>query len=140
MLEFLKDRSAEWQRAAPADSDAVEALRTRMPDLPAAYLAFLRVSNGGEGELPVSPFWFQLWSAADVASLNEEYKTAEFIPGFVGFGSSGGGELLAFGVRPDIQGRVFAIPFIPMTEEEAQEIAPDFLAFAQQFGRTEPAA
>jgi hypothetical protein len=31
--------------------------------LPQAYLDFLRISNGGEGELPVQPYWFQICRA-----------------------------------------------------------------------------
>jgi hypothetical protein len=108
----------------------VEQLRASLPTLPADYLAFLRLSNGGEGELGVEPGWFQLWPAEEVASLNRDYAVAEFLPAHIGFGSDGGGELLAFAP----QGEVVAVPFIPMDASEARVLATSFRQLAALFG------
>jgi hypothetical protein len=128
----VHDPGARWRRQAPADGAAVARLAAELPTLPADYLAFLRLSNGGEGDLGVEPGWFQLWRAEDVSARNFEYAVPEFLPGYVGFGSSGGGELLAFG--PGGRG-VYAVPFVPMDPAEAQPVASDFTQLARAFGR-----
>ena len=56
-----------WDRESPASSDLIENLVLESGlQLPEDYLDFLRLSNGGEGELPVDPFWFQIWPAEEV--------------------------------------------------------------------------
>jgi hypothetical protein len=85
-----------WRRGTPADPAVVDALARRHPGLPAAYLAFLRVEDGSEGDLAVEPGWIRLWPAAEVEESNDGYEVAKWLPGFVGFGSNGGGELLVF--------------------------------------------
>ena len=129
--QLVRDPSTHWARRAPASPEAVDRLAADRPTVPADYLAFLALSNGGEGELGIEPCWFQLWPAEEVATLNQRYEVNDFISGYVGFGSNGGNELLAF--APD--GRVVMIPFIPMRLDEANEIAPHFLHLATQFGR-----
>ena len=136
--ELVRDPDARWTRAEPAPAEAIEQLAAGLPDLPPDYLAFLRLSNGGEGRLPADPGWFQLWPAQEVVALNGAYSVPEFLPGFIGVGSSGGPEMLALGARADIWGRVFTVPFIPMDEREARLLAPDFAALAWTFGRDEP--
>ena len=131
MEQLVRDSSAEWSRQPPAESRTVQQLEAALPTLPADYLAFLRLSNGGAGELGIEPGWFQLWPAEDVSSLNREYAVREFLPAYVGFGSDGGGELLAFTPR----GEVVAVPFIPMDASEARIIAPSFRQLAALFGR-----
>ena len=126
-----------WRRGAPAAPTAVDALAQRYPGLPAAYLAFLRVEDGSEGDLAVEPGWIQLWPAAEVGELNDGYEVAASLPGFVGFGSNGGGELLAFDTRA-APWRVCMVPFVPMGAAEALEIAADFTALACGFGVPAP--
>lgn len=127
-----------WRSGAPAAPEVVEMLAQRYPGLPAEYLAFLRAEDGSEGDLGVEPGWVQLWPAADVPVRNEVYEVAEWLPGFLGFGSNGGGELLAFDTRTE-PWRICMVPFIPMEEAEAIEIAPDFAALARLFGMSPPA-
>jgi hypothetical protein len=126
-----------WQAAGPATTTVVESLSRTWPGLPAAYLEFLRSANGGEGDLGVEPGWMQLWPAEKVAELNSQYRVPEFLPGFLGFGSNGGGELIAFNIQ---SGRVYMVPLVPMKEAEAVEIAPDFSSLRREFGHTAPAA
>jgi hypothetical protein len=138
--QLVQDPAAGWTRAARAPAEAIELLAAGLPDLPPDYLAFLRLSNGGEGPLPADPGWFQLWPAEEVVSLNAAYKVADFLPGYVAFGSDGGAGMLAFGARPESWGRVFVVPFIPMSPEAVRPIATDFAALARTFGRREPRA
>lgn len=57
------------------------------------------------------------------------------LPGFLGFGSNGGGELLAFDTRVQ-PWKVCMIPFIPLDESESIVIAPDFVSLSRHFGRS----
>lgn len=116
---------------APA---VIAALESAFPGLPDAYLAQVREDDSAEGDLAVDPGWIAFWPAADVARHNAGYRVSEFLPGFLGFGSNGGGELLAFDTRAH-PWRVCMIPFIPMDETEAVEIAPDFETLSRHFGR-----
>ena len=58
--DILKDRTTKWNRKAPADPDSIDRLVAESKvELPEEYLALLRYSNGGEGELGVEPGWFR---------------------------------------------------------------------------------
>ena len=94
--------------------------------LPGAYLNYLRRIGGGEGELGVDPGWIEFWPAAEVLELNRAYEVRENLPGFFGFGSNGGGELLAFDMREAGKAAVVMVPFIPMSAADAQLVATAF--------------
>jgi hypothetical protein len=124
-----------WDRENPASTDSIESLVSRSGlKLPKDYLDFLRMSNGGEGELPVDPYWFQIWPAEEVLEHNEGYQVSTNVPGFFAFGSNGGGELLAFDTREHVSWPVYMIPFVPMDESDAKKVASDFLSFAELLG------
>lgn len=132
---LVADQTIPWSREAPADPAAVERLASdALFKLPDAYLEFLRLCNGGEGQLGVQPGWFQLWPAEEVEHWNEEYEVQEYIPGFYGFGSSGGGELLAFR-REGAQIIIVMVPFIGMEAEYARRVAGSFEEFLSLMGR-----
>src|SRR4051812_46901681 len=99
----------------PAKPAAVARLAAGAPvPLPDEYLALLRLHDGGEGELGAEPGWFCLWPAAEVLTNNREYELPEFLPGFFGFGSNGGGELLALDCRGPRPWPVVMVPFAPL--------------------------
>ena len=136
ILEILKDPSAKWEREPPAVSEAIQVLIAKLGvQLPADYITLLGYSNGGEGELGVEPGWFYLWSVEDLLKYNKGYNVEESIPGFLGFGSNGGGEMLAFDMRGEKPWNVVMIPFIGMQVEEAILIADDFNEFVHFMGR-----
>jgi hypothetical protein len=125
---------AVWRAGTPIATAVVVALASIFPGLPDTYLAQVREDDSAEGDLAVEPGWIALWPAADVARHNAGYRVSELLPGFLGFGSNGSGELLAFDTRAH-PWRVCMIPFVPMNESEAVEIAPDFETLARHFGR-----
>jgi hypothetical protein len=135
-MTLLNASGPEWRRAAPASAGAVEQLNSAFDSLPAEYIQLLHETNGGEGELGVEPGWFQLWPAEEVSRLNAGYQVRAALPGWIGIGSNGGGELLAL----DPSGRVCMVPFIPLSVDDAVCIAQDIPALVQQFGRREDAA
>ena len=136
VMRRLKGRKAKWDREPPASEEAVKDLVEQSGlELPEDYLAFLRFSNGGEGHINIQPGWFRIWPAEEVIESNEDYELSENVPGFFGFGSSGGGELLAFDLRGAKPWPVVMIPFDVLEEDFAIKIAADFLAFADAIGR-----
>jgi hypothetical protein len=90
-----------------------------MADLPKDYLAYVEKGGSDVGFTEGDPGYFQLWALEEREALHRDYKVDEFAPGFIGFGSDGGGELLAF----DPSGSVFMIPFIGDGGEDARKIA-----------------
>ncbi len=99
--------------------------------LPEEYVLYCAGGGPKEGALSVQPLWFQLWPPGEVEQLNRDYHVAEFAPGFLGFGSSGGEELLAF----DAEGRVFTMPFVGMGKEHAWPVAESWGDFVQKMER-----
>jgi len=128
-----------WRRELPAKTGTIQTLllESRFA-LPEDYLRFLKLSNGGEGELGVEPGWFVLWLAETVIENNDGYEVHKWIPGFFGFGSNGGGELLAFDTRTAQPWKIYMIPFIPMEETEAILVAESFADFIKVIGQVMP--
>jgi hypothetical protein len=57
--------------------------------LPEEYVRYFAGGGPKEGGLSVDPGWFQLWSPAEIESLNRDYQVEKFAEGFLGFGSNG---------------------------------------------------
>jgi SMI1/KNR4 family protein SUKH-1 len=99
--------------------------------LPPEYLTYFAGDGRKEGGLTVKPGWFQLWPPAEIERWNREYHVSEYAPGFLGFGSSGGGEILAF----DNDGGIVMIPFIGMSADEAIPVAHSWSEFVERIER-----
>jgi hypothetical protein len=93
--------------------------------LPAEYVVYFSGNGPKEGEFDGEPGWFQLWAPDEVEQLNQDYQVQEFAPGFLGFGSSGGGEMFAF----DSGGGVVIMPFIGMSLSQAEIVATSWRDF-----------
>lgn len=135
ILEILNDSSRKWHRNSPADETAIQRLlaESRL-DLPADYLSFLRFSNGGEGTLGIKPGYFSLWPVEEVSELNQAYEVQQSLPWCFGFGSNGGGELLAFDTRGPQPWKIVMVPFVTLDEEDVWPVADDFLSFLKAVG------
>lgn len=134
IVEILKD--AVWNKEKPATPESIQKLVDNAgKELPEDYLALLSYSDGGEGILGIEPGWLQLWSSADVLEHNKGYEIEEYVPGFFGFGSSGGGELLAFDTQSGEPWKIVMIPFVPMSAKEAIVIAKNLEEFIRAIGR-----
>jgi SMI1/KNR4 family protein SUKH-1 len=141
LADYLAHCPDTWRPAAPASSSAISSLVSSAPiDLPQSYLALLKFSDGGEGDLSVEPGWIALWPASSVASLNAQYEVSTHAPGLWGFASNGGGELLAFDLRSGPPYSIVTIPFISMAVSSAKIIAPSFDALVGSIGTRLPAA
>ena len=136
-MNFNDLPSPNWHREPPADAVIVgELLLQSELQLPEDYLAFLRFSNGGEGDLGDSMGWCSLWPAEEVLQLNRDYEIQQWVPGFFCIGSDGGGEGLCFDTRTSAPWKLYKIPFVSLAESEAMPLADSFAAFIQALGRT----
>src|SRR5438046_4240037 len=109
--DFLAACGDRWSPAPPAPPGAVAAMaRDSGLSLPADYLEFLDLCNGGDGFLSVQPCYLRLWSAEQVVSNNRDYQMPEFVPGYFAFGSAGGQEFFAFDTRGSQPWPVVSIP------------------------------
>jgi hypothetical protein len=97
---------------------------------PSEYISYFARSAPREGPLSVPLGWFQLWSPHDLERFNAEYEVDEYAPGFCAFGTSGGGEMLAFAD----DGSVVMIPFVGMDAELAKPIAASWREFVGLIG------
>jgi len=88
-------------------------------ELPSDYLAYIYGDGVSEGFTDGEPSYFELWHPDDIESSNVSLQVQELAPGYLGFGSNGGGELLAF----DQAGSVFMLPMIGMETKYAKKIA-----------------
>ncbi len=99
---------------------------------PADYLQFMQKYNGGEGVIANS--YIALWSAENIAELNEAYAVTEFAPGLILFGSDGGDLAYAFDTRRESI-RVVAVPFIGMDLKTINDCADSFIGFLEYLNR-----
>lgn len=99
--------------------------------IPPEYISYFAGDGPKEGALSVQPCWFQLWPPSEIEQRNHDYEVQEYAPEFLGFGSSGGGEMLAF----DQSGAVFMIPFIGMASDEAMLVADSWSQFLERIER-----
>jgi hypothetical protein len=99
-----------------------------MATLPSDYLAYRQRGGTVEAFLTCEfPGYMQLWPLDKVGEYNDDYEIAKYAPGFFGFGSNGGGELLVF----DAAGAVYCLPAIGMEAECATRIANSWADFAR---------
>lgn len=131
---LLDDPSRTWSRAAPTAPRDIEALVEALSfDLPPAYLALLRLTDGAEGSLGIAPGWAQLWASTAVLELNEAYALSEFLPGFFAIGSDGGGELFVFPTDSS-EPSIFIVPAVGLSPALLQPLSPSMLQFLLQLG------
>jgi len=141
LANHLANPPGTWRPAKPAQAAAITELVAAAPlKLPQPYLDLLALSNGGEGDLAVEPGWISLWPVENVVAHNQGYEVGRYAPGFWGFGSNGGGELLAFDYRSGPPHPIVAIPFVPLDPAESVSVAPSFGALVEGIGRPMPAA
>jgi len=79
--------------------------------------------------MDIDPGYLILWKAEEVNQSNRDYEVSRWAPEFWGFGSNGGGELMAFDFRRRDAPKICMIPMIGMEPEAAIEVAPNFESF-----------
>ena len=130
MQRLQPNENAVWYPEPPSSLDEVNALQAGANfTLPADYLNFLRVSNGGEGGEEAGSKWLNLWHTQEVIALNKDYQVQKYLPAMWGFGSDGGGTLFAF----DADNKICSVPFGDFGTESVLVVASDFASFISGF-------
>lgn len=76
-------------------------------------------------ELDVQPWLCEFWPLAELGALNENYEVPRNAPGYLGFATSGGGEMFAFSPS----GAIVCLAFAGMSPEEELPVAQSWRAF-----------
>ena len=97
MQEFLDS----FQCRPPASSAAIAEFEKQLgAKLPQDYVAFLLLTNGGEGFVGENqPLIF--WPAEQLISVNDGYHVRDHAPGLLVFGWNGGGDAYGFDTRSE---------------------------------------
>lgn len=96
--------------------------------LPADYIEFMEVYNGGEGSVGKS--YVALYPISKIIELNRDYEIEEAVPGLMLIGSNGGGEAFAIDYRTD-EIRFVMIPFL-FEEDAIIELSDSFEGFLEK--------
>lgn len=95
--------------------------------LPSDYKSFMNTHDGGEGFIQEQ--YLILWRTGELIEFNRDYEVEKYAPGFVLFGSNGGGEAFAFDARSGENMRIKMVPFIGMGLDDAKLVADSFEKF-----------
>ena len=98
--------------------------------LPKDYLDFMTEHNGGEGAVGDNAY-MQLFPLEELEQVNKDYSVKEFLPEDCLIGSSMGGEF--YGISKE--GVYFAVPDIPMCEEEKVVLGNSFEEFVEELDK-----
>jgi hypothetical protein len=129
------DSSANWRRYPGCCENELHALAASAPiQLPADYLAFLRLSNGGEGPLGISPGWFIVWPASEVLKWNQANERDKYYRDLFLFGQCDG-NLFGFDLTRQYPWPLVALDYLDSKRECMDQLGPNFIAFCQSMGR-----
>ena len=98
-------------------------------ELPADLREVLEASDGAEGF--VNRNYLMLWGPAEIVACHKAYDVDVYAPGLLLFGSNGGGEAYAYDTRPASTMPVVKVPFVGMSLEYADVLAPTFTRFLE---------
>jgi hypothetical protein len=82
--------------------------------LPAVLVAYHKAEKPIICEASIQPWRCEFWPLNKILQYNADYGVAEWAPGYLGFATSGGGEMFSFSPS----GRIVCLPFIGMSLEE----------------------
>jgi hypothetical protein len=98
--QIMLGEPSGWERASPADLSEIQLLQSNCSiELPKDYLDFFEFSNGAYGELPVQPYWCDLFQVNEVLKANKDYEIDLYLPGYFAIGTNGAGEILLFDTK-----------------------------------------
>lgn len=111
---------------APTANEIEEFLRQANFRLPQGFMDFFKGANGAD--ISTKEKYIVLWALTEMTQLNREYNVEEYAPEFFIFGSDGGDT--AFAIEKST-GKIFEMPFIGMSKEEAIFRADTFDGFLE---------
>lgn len=95
-------------------------------NLPHGFIEFFKEANGAD--ISTDEKYIVLWTLSEMTQLNKEYNVDEYAPDFFIFGSDGGAT--AFAIEKNT-GRIYEIPFVGMSKEEAVFKSKSFTEFIE---------
>lgn len=126
---LLKNMSLNGPAEENAVKEAEEALGVKFPG---DYRDFLLETNGAEGYAGF--YYVVLWTADDLAEMNEAYEVSELAPGLTLIGTEGGGIAYAFDMN-DAGKPVVEVPLIGMGLSEVKFLADTFEEFLDRLNK-----
>lgn len=136
---LLLERTKLWTKVyAPATPEQIQLVRKwGKGRLPEDYLQFFLFSNGAYGEIPVSPYWCDLFEVQDVVQANTDYQVTGALPDHFAIGTSGGGEILILNLagKPC---RVETVPVLGLELDYVEPVANSFIDFILMIGDVSP--
>lgn len=131
MVTELRQFLGEMKTYPGASDDLIARSEAELGmSLPGDYVEFLRITNGGVGSIGKCKYVI-FWAVDELAPLNRDYQVQEYVPGFLVFGSSGGGEAYGFDTRRK-GWPVVRITFVGLDWDEAIPMGESFAAFLKQ--------
>ncbi|ODU19816.1 MAG: hypothetical protein ABS87_13000 [Sphingomonas sp. SCN 67-18] len=127
----------DWSKVEGASPESLNLLASVAPTgFPVRLIELLRVTDGGEGPLPVQPLWFCLYPAAEIAQIERDGTFKEFFPSLFVVGGNGGGEAVAIDLREPTTAPVVSFDMTNIDlKESVRHIANDFEAFVDLIGK-----
>ena len=98
-----------------------------MSSLPNELIEYHGSGNPPSCEISVEPWICEFWPIDGVLEYNRDYGVETHAPGYLGFATSGGGEMYAF--SPDKT--IVCLAFIGMNSDEASHVASSWNEFAR---------
>ncbi len=95
-------------------------------------MAHIRKNGGGILDNDIN--YLILWEDDELVQFNEEYEVQKYVPNFFFIGSNGGGAGLAYKCTDQ---KLYSMPFIGMSEEDAVLVADSFTDFMERFEKEE---
>ena len=117
-----------WCADEPAPEADLQQLKELSPvELPQTYIDLLAKANGYEGALSVDPLWLILYPSREAIEIAQSGAFKEFFPDLFVFGSSGGGDAVAFDARAGHEGSIATFDMTNIDlDESVQTIAANF--------------
>jgi hypothetical protein len=103
--------------------------------LPVDYREFLKITNGGEGFIGENAY-VMFWGVDELVSMNKAYEVDTYVPGFLLFGSNGGGEAFGFDTRKK-RWTIVQVPFVGMEWSLAERLGRSFKDFLEKLFKVE---
>ncbi|ARS26015.1 SMI1/KNR4 family protein [Sphingomonas sp. KC8] len=127
----------DWSKVEGASPESLDLLASVSPTgIPIRLIELLRVTDGGEGPLPVQPLWFCLYPAAEIAQIERDGTFKEFFPNLFVVGGNSGGEAVAIDLREPTSAPVVSFDMTNIDlKESVRHIANDFEAFVDLIGK-----
>lgn len=98
--------------------------------LPNDYVSY--VYSSGYLEIEIDNTYIVLFPIEELEKINNDYEVSIYAPSFFFIGSNGGGAGLAFNLN---NGKLFSLPFIGMSDNDAVKVAESFSDFLHKLNK-----